>query len=142
VPLAANPASTNDAEALKSVAIKCAPVSDFTPLQTTVLPSNVRSSVCSDRIEVGTYLIAAAITGGSITVKNANPQTMRSVLGKLIEIGADIKTEKESISLNMKGKRPKAVSIKTGTYPNFPTDMQAQFTALNTIAKGHSSRAD
>ncbi|SSC09006.1 UDP-N-acetylglucosamine 1-carboxyvinyltransferase [bacterium endosymbiont of Bathymodiolus sp. 5 South] len=101
--------------------------------------NSIEYSVCSDRIEVGTYLIAAAITGGSITVKNANPQTMRSVLGKLIEIGADIKTEKESISLNMKGKRPKAVSIKTGTYPNFPTDMQAQFTALNTIAKGHSS---
>ncbi|VVM18703.1 UDP-N-acetylglucosamine 1-carboxyvinyltransferase (EC [uncultured Gammaproteobacteria bacterium] len=70
--------------------------------------NSIEYSVCSDRIEVGTYLIAAAITGGSITVKNANPQTMRSVLGKLIEIGADIKTEKESISLNMKGKRTKS----------------------------------
>ncbi|KAA0446171.1 MAG: UDP-N-acetylglucosamine 1-carboxyvinyltransferase [Candidatus Thioglobus sp.] len=95
--------------------------------------------VCSDRIESATYLVAAAITGGSITVKNTNPQVMRSVLGKLIEIGADIKTSKNSITLNMNGKRPKAVNIKTSTYPNFPTDMQAQFTALNTIAEGHST---
>lgn len=101
--------------------------------------NGVKYSVCSDRIEAATYLVAAAITGGSIIVKNANPQAMRSVLGKLIEIGADIKTKNKSISLNMKGRRPKAVNIKTGTYPNFPTDMQAQFTALNTIAEGHSS---
>ncbi|CAC9434878.1 UDP-N-acetylglucosamine 1-carboxyvinyltransferase (EC 2.5.1.7) [uncultured Gammaproteobacteria bacterium] len=99
----------------------------------------VQYSVCSDRIEAATYLVAAAITGGSITVKNTNSQVMRSVLGKLIEIGADIKTGKDTISLDMKGKRPKSVSIKTGAYPNFPTDMQAQFTALNTIAEGHSS---
>jgi len=64
---------------------------------------------------------------------------MRSILGKLIETGADIKTEKDTITLDMKGKRPKAVNIKTGTYPNFPTDMQAQFTALNSIADGHST---
>ncbi len=101
--------------------------------------NGVQYSVCSDRIEVATYLVAGAITGGSITVRNANPQVMRSVLGKLIEIGADIKTESNSISLDMKGRRPKAVNIKTGTYPNFPTDMQAQFTALNAIAEGHSS---
>ncbi|WXU00854.1 MAG: UDP-N-acetylglucosamine 1-carboxyvinyltransferase [Catillopecten margaritatus gill symbiont] len=99
----------------------------------------VQYSVCSDRIESATYLIAAAITGGSITVKNTNPQVMRAVLGKLIEIGADIKTDKNSITLDMKGKRPKAVSVKTSTYPNFPTDMQAQFTALNAIAEGHST---
>ncbi|MDC9715347.1 MAG: UDP-N-acetylglucosamine 1-carboxyvinyltransferase [Gammaproteobacteria bacterium] len=99
----------------------------------------VQYMVCSDRIEAATYLVAAAITSGSITVKNTNPQAMRSVLGKLIEIGADIKTEKDTISLDMKGRRAKAVNIKTGTYPNFPTDMQAQFTALNTIADGHSS---
>jgi UDP-N-acetylglucosamine 1-carboxyvinyltransferase len=101
--------------------------------------NGITYSVCPDRIEAGTYLIAAAITGGSITVTNINPQSMRSIIGKLIETGADIKTEKDSITLDMKGKRPKAVNIKTGTYPNFPTDMQAQFTALNSIADGHST---
>ncbi|SHA23813.1 UDP-N-acetylglucosamine 1-carboxyvinyltransferase [Bathymodiolus thermophilus thioautotrophic gill symbiont] len=101
--------------------------------------NGVQYSVCSDRIEVATYLVAAAITGGSITVKGTNPKAMRSVLGKLIETGADIKTDSQSITLNMNGKRAKAVNIKTGTYPNFPTDMQAQFTALNAIAEGHSS---
>ncbi|MBT7411467.1 MAG: UDP-N-acetylglucosamine 1-carboxyvinyltransferase [Candidatus Thioglobus sp.] len=101
--------------------------------------NGITYSVCPDRIEAGTYLIAAAITGGSITVTNIRPQSMRSILGKLIETGADIKTEKDTITLDMKGKRPKAVNIKTGTYPNFPTDMQAQFTALNSIADGHST---
>lgn len=96
-------------------------------------------SVCPDRIEAGTYLIAAAITGGSITIKNIRHQSMRATLEKLIEIGADIKTENHSITLDMKGRRPKAVNIKTSTYPHFPTDMQAQFTALNAIADGHSS---
>ena len=101
--------------------------------------SGVTYSVCSDRIEAATYLVAAAITGGSITIKNIRHQSMRAVVGKLIEIGADIKTEKNSITLDMKGKRPKAVNIKTSTYPNFPTDMQAQFTALNSIADGSST---
>ncbi len=101
--------------------------------------NGVEYSVCSDRIEAATYLVAAAITGGSITVKNTNPKVIHSVLEKLIEIGADIKTGNQSIILNMKDKRPKAVSIKTGAYPNFPTDMQAQFTALSTIADGYSS---
>ena len=101
--------------------------------------NGVKHSVCPDRIEAGTYLVAAAITGGSITVKNINHQSMRATLGKLIEAGADIKTENNSITLDMKGRRPKAVNIKTSAYPNFPTDMQAQFTALNAIADGHSS---
>ena len=101
--------------------------------------SGITYSVCSDRIEAATYLVAAAITGGSITIKNIRHESMRAVVGKLIEIGADIKTEKNSISLDMKGKRPKAVNIKTSTYPNFPTDMQAQFTALNSIADGSST---
>ena len=99
----------------------------------------VKYSVCPDRIEAGTYLIAAAITGGSITVNNIRHQSMRAILGKLIETGADIKTEQDAITLDMKGRRPKAVNIKTSTYPNFPTDMQAQFTSLNTIAEGHST---
>ena len=101
--------------------------------------NGVKHSVCPDRIEAGTYLVAAAITGGSITIKNIRHQSMRATLGKLIEIGADIKTQNDSITLDMKGRRPKAVNIKTSTYPNFPTDMQAQFTALNAIADGHSS---
>ena len=101
--------------------------------------NGVKYSVCPDRIEAGTYLIAAAITGGSITVNNIRHQSMRAILGKLIETGADIKTEQDSITLDMKGRRPKAVNIKTSTYPNFPTDMQAQFTALNAIADGHST---
>ncbi len=101
--------------------------------------NSVKYSVCPDRIEVGTYLVAAAITRGSITVKNIRHQSMQATLGKLIEAGADIKTQSNSITLNMNGRRPKAVNIKTGSYPNFPTDMQAQFTALNAIADGHSS---
>ena len=101
--------------------------------------SGASYTVCPDRIEAGTYLVAAAITGGSITVKNVLHQSMRSIIGKLIETGANIKTTKNSITLNMNGKKPKAVNIKTSAYPNFPTDMQAQFTALNTIADGHST---
>jgi len=96
-------------------------------------------SVCPDRIEAGTYLVAAAITGGSITVNNIEPDSMRSVIGKLIETGADIQTNKDSIKLNMKGRRPQAVNIRTSAYPNFPTDMQAQFMALNSIADGNST---
>ena len=96
-------------------------------------------SVCPDRIEAGTYLVAAAITGGSITVNNIEPDSMRAVIGKLIETGADIQTNKNSIKLNMKGRRPQAVNIRTSAYPNFPTDMQAQFMALNSIAKGNST---
>jgi len=95
--------------------------------------------ICPDRIEAGTYLVAAAITGGSITVNNIEPDSMRSVIGKLIETGADIQTNKDSIKLNMKGRRPQAVNIRTSAYPNFPTDMQAQFMALNSIANGSST---
>ncbi len=100
--------------------------------------NGVKYSVCPDRIEVGTYLVAAAITGGSITIKDMHHQSMRAILDKLVEVGADIKTENHSITLDMKGKKPKAVNITTSAYPNFPTDMQAQFTALNTIANGNS----
>ena len=101
--------------------------------------SGTEYSICPDRIEAGTYLVAAAITGGSITVNNIEPDSMRSVIGKLIETGADIQTNKDSIKLNMKGRRPQAVNIRTSAYPNFPTDMQAQFMALNSIAEGSST---
>jgi len=96
-------------------------------------------SICPDRIEAGTYLVAAAITGGKIVVKNIEPDSMRAVIGKLIETGADIQTNQNTIKLDMKGKRPQPVDIRTSAYPNFPTDMQAQFMALNSIAEGSST---
>ena len=99
----------------------------------------VNYNICPDRIEAGTYLVAAAITGGKITVNNIEPDSMRAVIGKLIETGADIQTDQNSIKLDMKGKRPKPVNIRTSAYPNFPTDMQAQFMALNSIAEGSST---
>ena len=101
--------------------------------------SGVEYSICPDRIEAGTYLVAAAITGGKITVNNIEPDAMRAVIGKLIETGADIQTNQNSIKLDMKGKRPHPVNIRTSAYPNFPTDMQAQFMALNSIANGSST---
>jgi len=100
--------------------------------------SGVAYSICPDRIEAGTYLLAGAITRGKVTVKNVKPESMRSTIGKLIETGAHISSTSDSITLDMKGERPKAVDIKTGAYPNFPTDMQAQFTALNAVAIGSS----
>ena len=99
----------------------------------------VNYNICPDRIEAGTYLVAAAITGGKITVNNIEPHSRRAVIGKLIETGADIQTNQNSIKLDMKGKRPKPVNIRTSAYPNFPTDMQAQFMALNSIADGSST---
>jgi len=101
--------------------------------------NGIAYSICPDRIEAGTYLVAAAITGGKIVVNNIEPDSMRSVIGKLIETGADIQTNQNSINLDMKGKRPQPVDIRTSAYPNFPTDMQAQFMALNSIADGSST---
>ena len=101
--------------------------------------NGVQYSVCPDRIEVGTYLVAAAITKGSITINNAKAESMKSILDKLTEAGAEITVTNNSITLDMKGKNPKAVNIDTGAYPSFPTDMQAQFTALNSIADGFCS---
>lgn len=101
--------------------------------------SGVKYSICPDRIEAGTYLVAAAITGGKISVNNIEPDAMRAVIGKLIETGADIQTNQNSIKLDMKGKRPNPVNIRTSAYPNFPTDMQAQFMALNSVAEGSST---
>ena len=92
--------------------------------------------ILPDRIETGTYLVAAAITGGSIKVKNTDPTTLDAVLEKLREAGAEITTGDDWIELNMHGKTPKAVSIRTAPYPAFPTDMQAQFVALNAVADG------
>lgn len=98
-----------------------------------------RYRVLPDRIETGTYLVAAAITGGKIMVKDTDPELIDSVIDKLREAGADIEVGDDWISLDMHGKRPKAVNIRTAPYPAFPTDMQAQFMALNTIAEGTST---
>jgi UDP-N-acetylglucosamine 1-carboxyvinyltransferase len=92
--------------------------------------------VMSDRIETGTYLAAAAMTRGKVKLKNTNPNLLEAVLNKLAETGAVIATGEDWIELDMKGNRPKAVSISTAPYPAFPTDMQAQFMALNTVADG------
>jgi UDP-N-acetylglucosamine 1-carboxyvinyltransferase len=96
-------------------------------------------SVMPDRIETGTYLIAAAATRGHIKVKDTRPDILESVLNKLEQAGADIKVGDTWIELNMHGERPKAVSLRTAPYPAFPTDMQAQFTALNSVADGTGS---
>ncbi len=95
-----------------------------------------RYNVMPDRIETGTYLVAAAITGGRVKVKDVDPTTLEAVLSKLQESGAEVTTGRDWIELNMHGKRPRAVNLRTAPYPAFPTDMQAQFIAMNTVAEG------
>jgi UDP-N-acetylglucosamine 1-carboxyvinyltransferase len=92
--------------------------------------------VLPDRIETGTYLTAATITRGKIKLKNTRPNLLESILTKLEEAGAHIDTGPDWISLDTKGNRPRAVNISTAPYPAFPTDMQAQMMALNTVAEG------
>ncbi|MCE2869362.1 MAG: UDP-N-acetylglucosamine 1-carboxyvinyltransferase [Xanthomonadaceae bacterium] len=92
--------------------------------------------VQADRIETGTFLVAAAMTGGRVVCRRARADYMDSVLQKLAEAGADISSTADSITLDMAGRRPKAVNITTAPYPAFPTDMQAQFAAMNCIADG------
>ena len=96
-------------------------------------------SVMPDRIETGTYLIAAAATRGHIKIKDTRPDILEAVLSKLEQVGAEIKLGENWIELDMRGKRPNAVSLRTAPYPAFPTDMQAQFTALNAVANGTGS---
>ncbi len=98
--------------------------------------TDIHYDIIPDRIETGTYLVAAAITGGKIKVKDTRPDTLDAVLDKLKLAGADITTGDDWIELDMHGKRPKAVTLRTAPYPAFPTDMQAQFTAMNIIAEG------
>lgn len=93
-------------------------------------------TVLPDRIETGTYLAAAAITGGSVRLRNADPHSLDAVLAKLREAGAKITVGDDWIELDMQGRRLKAVDIHTAPYPAFPTDMQAQFCALNAVANG------
>ena len=96
-------------------------------------------SILPDRIEAGTYLVAAAITRGKVKLKDTDANQLEAVLLKLEEAGADIEVGDDWISLDMHGKRPKAVNIRTAPYPAFPTDMQAQFTALNSIAEDQAT---
>ena len=93
-------------------------------------------NVMPDRIEAGTYLVAAAATGGKLHLREARAEHLEVVLQKLEEAGADISCGEDWIKLDMHGRRPKAVSVRTAPYPGFPTDMQAQFTAMNVIADG------
>lgn len=94
--------------------------------------------VVADRIETGTYLTAVAATRGKVKLKNTNPKILDAVLQKLEEAGAKITTGEDWIELDMEGKRPKAVNVTTAPYPAFPTDMQAQFSAMNAVSKGVS----
>ncbi|HEY6611946.1 MAG TPA: UDP-N-acetylglucosamine 1-carboxyvinyltransferase [Pseudomonas sp.] len=93
-------------------------------------------AVMPDRIETGTYLVAAAATRGRVKLKDTDPTILEAVLLKLQEAGAEITTGEDWIELDMKGKRPKAVNVRTAPYPAFPTDMQAQFIAMNAVAEG------
>nr|WP_239480492.1 UDP-N-acetylglucosamine 1-carboxyvinyltransferase [Parashewanella hymeniacidonis] len=95
--------------------------------------------VMPDRIETGSFLVAAAITRGRIRCLDADPHSLESVLMKLEEAGAEITKGNDWIELDMHGKRPKAVNIKTAVYPGFPTDMQAQFCVLNCLAEGSAN---
>ena len=98
--------------------------------------SGTSYDVLPDRIETGTFLVAGAITGGKVLAKHARPRTLDAVLAKLEEAGAHLNTGEDWIELDMGGRRPRAVNLTTAPYPAFPTDMQAQFTALNCVAEG------
>ena len=95
-----------------------------------------RHAVLPDRIEAGTFLVAAAMTGGRITARNTRPDTMEAVLAKLTEAGAEVSVDNDRITVDMGGRRPHAVNLTTAPHPAFPTDMQAQFMALNCVAEG------
>ncbi|MCH1487499.1 MAG: UDP-N-acetylglucosamine 1-carboxyvinyltransferase, partial [Pseudomonadales bacterium] len=95
--------------------------------------------VMPDRIEAGTFLVAAAASRGRVKVKDVDPSSLESVLSKLEEAGATLEVGSDWISLDMDGRKPKAVDIHTAPYPAFPTDMQAQFTAMNSVAEGVST---
>ncbi len=95
-----------------------------------------RYDVLPDRIETGTFLVAAAMTGGRVVARRTRADVLDAVLVKLEEAGAHISTGDDAIELDMRGRRPRAVDVSTAPYPAFPTDMQAQFTALNCVAEG------
>tara|TARA_B100001173_G_scaffold29336_1_gene22964 strand:- start:71 stop:814 length:744 start_codon:yes stop_codon:yes gene_type:complete len=96
-------------------------------------------SVMPDRVEVGTYLTAVAMTGGKVKIKSAKPEYLSSIISKLEFCGAIITQGDDWVEIFMSDKKPKATSLTTGPYPSFPTDMQAQFVSLNAIAEGNST---
>ena len=96
-------------------------------------------SIPADRIEAGTYLAAAAVTNGNITVQGINPKRLMKVIYKLDDTGADISYDKDSISISMNRDRPRPVDVTTAPFPEFPTDMQAQFSVINAISSGTSN---
>ncbi|MBH1971143.1 UDP-N-acetylglucosamine 1-carboxyvinyltransferase [Moraxellaceae bacterium AER2_44_116] len=96
-------------------------------------------SVCPDRIETGSYLAAAVVTGGRIRATHTDPKLLDAVLLKFLEMGALVSTGEDWIEIDMQGKRPRAVSFRTLPHPAFPTDMQAQFMAINAISEGTST---
>ncbi|ADC70896.1 UDP-N-acetylglucosamine 1-carboxyvinyltransferase [Thioalkalivibrio sp. K90mix] len=95
--------------------------------------------VMPDRIETGTFLVAAAVTRGRVRCRNTRPELLDAVLAKLVEAGARIETGPDWIELDMEGRRPKAINLRTAPFPAFPTDMQAQMMTLNTVAEGTGS---
>ena len=101
--------------------------------------SGTEHSIPADRIEAGTYLAAAAVTKGKITINGINPNRLKKVIDKLKEAGAIVNTNENSISLEMLRDKPKPVDITTAPFPEFPTDMQAQFSVINAIADGVSN---
>tara|TARA_B100000214_G_scaffold373053_1_gene352569 strand:+ start:653 stop:1912 length:1260 start_codon:yes stop_codon:yes gene_type:complete len=101
--------------------------------------SGTSFSVMPDRVEVGTYLTAVAMTGGEVLIKAAKPEYLSTVISKLESTGAIISSDTDSVRIVMDKEKPQAVSLTTGPYPSFPTDMQAQFVSLNAIAEGNST---
>ena len=95
--------------------------------------------VLPDRIETGTFMVAAAVTGGKVKLKDTDPKYLDAITVKLEEAGAEITSGEDWIEVDMKGKRAKSIDIRTAPYPAFPTDMQAQFSVLNTLAEGSST---
>jgi UDP-N-acetylglucosamine 1-carboxyvinyltransferase len=93
-------------------------------------------TVLPDRIEAGTYLLAAAITGGRVKVRKVRPEHLDAILAKLRMAGATVTVDGDTVEVDMRGRRPDSVDLRTAPYPGFPTDMQAQFTALNAVANG------
>ena len=110
--------------------------SDVITIQGVSQLSGANHRVQPDRIETGTYLVAGAITSGRVLLTDTDPKLLEAVISKLREAGAKVTTGADWIELDMRGKRAKAVNIKTAPFPGFPTDMQAQFTALNIVAEG------
>ena len=98
--------------------------------------NGARYDILPDRIESGTYLVAAAITGGRVRIKDTRPHMLEAIIEKLREAGAEVTVGDHWVALDMRGRRPHAINIRTSPYPAFPTDMQAQFTALNVVAEG------